>query len=1056
MSRSDLSNGLLTGLPPDLQTKLLKKIAQLTKVIYTLHTKSEDQDQITDALRIKYEEDLTKSSQEYEIRVEQFHTKYLREIEKYRGQLKQADIKLKEMNESLKSVENKSETQKSYYINELSLLDKKYTNELDKLLDSVTKNNSRAASVKEIEDQNRERVKLLEEAHQTEIDRIVSKFVDENKLLRKEIDSLQSEQAIENRERESLIETHREQMERLVSEQDKALTDAREEAQSTVDHLLEDMKEKYVKERGVLHSQISSMQSKISSIEQDNQNLNIRSGQLEDKLHGASTESEELQNEFRKLSQEKISIEEELNLKNRELVALMKRYETVQTLETDRITKIGELEIKLSALGSTMSALESERDALFTSLSEARKDSEKHLNRFKQNDRATEGRIKCLEQECGKLKQQITVQDEEMESERGKSRLTLEQQKVLLENKMEEEHKRAMKNAEKNTQAALIQLHQDLTNTHQFEVEKLSSEKDENIRSLEESVEALVRAVNDKTREIDSLTVRLKEGESGAVNAAEQVGALQNKLKQVSLEMRDKHDTEIQLNIDKIALERMCEEIQLEARKREQELIANSKTETNTYISELNQKWESKNEEELTNLENILRQAHTTELSRYKLEFEEKLRLELDRVESEWGDRDNQREQELVRIERDLLAAQEEKHKLQAAVDEKERMLLCEKKEREQNSSISKEEVERIKEQYSTEVEAVKQAMSMRSAAEMSDLRSQYEKELAGVRAGHNASVNALKDSLNREKLGVLREIETRHRTEIEAIRSNNLQSIEQIQRSNEEEKKNKLSKLEAEFKLVLEEKDGSVSELKRELREMSNQIITQDSSSLEYKEDISRLHNAIRDMGVSLEQKESELLAARRNSSQQLKQRDLEIRTIHQKDVKILEERYQIRAKQLAGDFTLIRRGLEGKIEELNEELEQADKRYFSREPRSEDLILISELQRSVNLREAELDKMREEMKFYKLELINREQSYNKLFGTKPKIGLVTTAGQTKSKPTEGGVSCNSYPSAPTLTSQRSRVLTTSREGETVKPAKAEHKSKTPTPSQARLQHIT
>lgn len=28
--------------------------------------------------------------------------------------------------------------------------------------------------------------------------------------------------------------------------------------------------------------------------------------------------------------------------------------------------------------------------------------------------------------------------------------------------------------------------------------------------------------------------------------------------------------------------------------------------------------------------------------------------------------------------------------------------------------------------------------------------------------------------------------------------------------------------------------------------------------------------------------------------------------------------------------------------------------------------------------------------MKFYKLELINREQSYNQMFGTAPKIGML------------------------------------------------------------------
>ena len=1062
MSRGDLCNGPLAGLPPEQQTKLLKKIAQLTKVIYTLHTKSEDQDEIAEALRVKYQEDLGKSSLEYETRTEQFHAKYIREIEKYKGQIKQTDTKLRELNEELKNVENQSAKQKSHYISELALLDNKYTDEFDKLSEYVTESNNRVASVREIEEESRERIQLLEEAQQREIDQIVSKFESESKLLQDKIVSIQSEQATEIRERESMVQSHRDEKDRMVAEHNTALAEAKEEAQGTVDHLLEHMKEEYVREREELHSQISSMSNKISSLERDKQVQDVNSKELQHKLNAADGGSEELRRELRELSQEKNVLEDKLILKEREYDTLEKRNEAAQSLEMEKSTKISDLETMLSALESTMSALQTERDALFTSLSEAREDTEKRSNRSKQNDRATETKMKHLERECSRLNQELVVLNEEMEKAKGRSELSLEQQKGLLENErtrreneMEEEHREVMKNAERNTQAALMQLHRDLTSTHQFTVEKLVSEKDENIRSLEQSVEALVSAVNDKTREIEVMTGRMKEGETGAVNAAEQVGVLKDKIKQLTNEIREKQDTETKLMRDKLSLEEMCREIEIEARRREQEIISNSKTEVSSSLTELSQKWESKNKDELGNLESSLKQSHATELARYRQEIEEKLKMELERVECEWGDRDKQREHELVGIERDLLAAQQERQQLQSVVREKERMLSREKKEREQSSSISKEEVDRMKEQFERELEAIKQAMNMRSASELSDLRNQHEKELAGVRTGHNVSVNALKDTLNREKLGVLREIETRHRGELEVMKSNNLQSIEQVRRSGEEDMQSKITQRDLELKQVMEEKERVISDLKKETKQMNEVVRTQDNSRVEYKEDISRLHNAIRDMGVSLEQKESELLSARRNSCQQLKQRDLEIRTVHQKDVKILEEKYQIRAKQLAADFTLLRRGLEGKIDELNEELEKADKRYYSREPRSEDLILISELQRSVTQREMELEKMKEESKFYKLELINREQSYNKMFGTKPKIGSVTPI-QTKTKQAEGGVSRNSYPSAPTLSSQKSRVVTMSKEGAAVKPARSEQKSKTLSSSQARIQHST
>jgi hypothetical protein len=42
-------------------------------------------------------------------------------------------------------------------------------------------------------------------------------------------------------------------------------------------------------------------------------------------------------------------------------------------------------------------------------------------------------------------------------------------------------------------------------------------------------------------------------------------------------------------------------------------------------------------------------------------------------------------------------------------------------------------------------------------------------------------------------------------------------------------------------------------------------------------------------------------------------------------------------------------------------------------------------------------LKKAAEDMKFYKLELINREQSYNQMFGTNPNVGVLNPVGVAK-----------------------------------------------------------
>ena len=62
----------------------------------------------------------------------------------------------------------------------------------------------------------------------------------------------------------------------------------------------------------------------------------------------------------------------------------------------------------------------------------------------------------------------------------------------------------------------------------------------------------------------------------------------------------------------------------------------------------------------------------------------------------------------------------------------------------------------------------------------------------------------------------------------------------------------------------------------------------------------------------------------------------------------------------------------------------------YDGRPSRPEDTDLIKTLQDEVLAKEAAIKKAAEDMKFYKLELINREQSYNNMFGNNPNVGVI------------------------------------------------------------------
>lgn len=68
----------------------------------------------------------------------------------------------------------------------------------------------------------------------------------------------------------------------------------------------------------------------------------------------------------------------------------------------------------------------------------------------------------------------------------------------------------------------------------------------------------------------------------------------------------------------------------------------------------------------------------------------------------------------------------------------------------------------------------------------------------------------------------------------------------------------------------------------------------------------------------------------------------------------------------------------MDQKYKQLSDRFNELQEIYEQRPSRPEDLDLIKQLQEEIVQKDNALKKAAEDMKFYKLELINREQSYN------------------------------------------------------------------------------
>lgn len=77
-------------------------------------------------------------------------------------------------------------------------------------------------------------------------------------------------------------------------------------------------------------------------------------------------------------------------------------------------------------------------------------------------------------------------------------------------------------------------------------------------------------------------------------------------------------------------------------------------------------------------------------------------------------------------------------------------------------------------------------------------------------------------------------------------------------------------------------------------------------------------------------------------------------------------------------------------RIKLMEQQYDELRRMFEERPSREEDVKLIQRLQQSLAMKEDELKRAWESLKFYKLELINRENVYNKMFNANPNVGIL------------------------------------------------------------------
>ena len=111
------------------------------------------------------------------------------------------------------------------------------------------------------------------------------------------------------------------------------------------------------------------------------------------------------------------------------------------------------------------------------------------------------------------------------------------------------------------------------------------------------------------------------------------------------------------------------------------------------------------------------------------------------------------------------------------------------------------------------------------------------------------------------------------------------------------------------------------------------------------------------------------------------------------------MEEQRKGEVARMEGEMAELEGVLKGEIGGLRAEIEGLEERYLARESREEDIARIQELEREMVEKDALVKKTKEEMVYFKRELLNREENFNKKFNSNVNVGVMNVI-----KPSKGG----------------------------------------------------
>ncbi|XP_034017733.1 protein FAM184A isoform X2 [Thalassophryne amazonica] len=855
----------------------------------------------------------------------------------------------------------------------------------------------KAAALEELKTEHRQEIQELLLSHQSQNANYSKDQEKLGQLHKAEVDSLTERVEELKQDKKRLVEEYEVKLSKAQAFYERELEAMKRTQQLTADNLLAwkrteaELRREFQTQEAALQKTLGKLRAELARVTDDARENREKSYKLHSSLSTSESTIKDLSKQLDEVTQNSEIVEIRQKEAECELEAARDR---VQQQATEILLKASQI--------SSLQATHMTQEAAIRDLNNEQSRVKDKVVRMEEEMEALQSQSQALDE---RQKQQILSLEKTLNEERASHEKAInsvqahykEEAAQMAESQvrtLEEATKKhrvalenALNNAEKEKNRLLANLEQ------QFQRERLSLEEQKILlrQQLEELREELTSKLAAASEEVSRLQEKVKQGEQDIGAAEGQVSTLkgaQDKL------LEELDATRARLRETSNLLTALQGELETQTRHHEAKVISTKEEEKHKMDKmalELELKWTETLRQECKKLREELREEHEEDKASALKKLAQSKEQELNNARESW----HRKVEDLVEqisllkqsLEMQLSQSQSSLQQLQHQFSQERehlRMQLHELQTEHQRRQ------QRLQEAHCCAVQDREHARQ-RDLKDLEErLRHHHQAELQSLREAHRQTIETIKQQSEQELQTLRFELEDEGKAMLASLRSElnhiHASAIEHLKQTHQQDIA--AAKLEVEKTVEtnqIQEREllVRISELQEDLSRRKNHIAQLDHQIHTLNENISTLTK-------ELELKGKEVLKIRSEANQQIRAYEQEFSKRHEREIAEISALHNREMQTMLSDFNKAQEVLKDKISALQILLEATEEKFRNRESRPEDLQAIAELKEMVSERESLVKKLVDDKKFYQLELVNRETNFSKVFNASPNVGVI------------------------------------------------------------------